>query len=254
MAEGTRIKSLENALHVLLSIPADRSITVTALSQEAGLTKGSTSKILATFRDFGFVSQDAVSKEYSLGPTLIAKGYQALHNLDIRQLAKPELRLLCDKYGVHAMLMIEQSNQVVIVEILEADSPWKMGMRLGECHPYYRGAGPKVLLAYQPQWKQDRTMEEIDFVPLTDKTIRNRESLERALEEIRQQGYCISQGEIVPNAFAVAAPVFGPDGLIVASIAISGQGDTLTQAQCQAIVQDVVESAKRVSRLGGMAD
>ena len=54
--ENRNIKSLENAINLLLSLSKKEYVSVTELSNDLGLTKGAVSKILA-FRNFDFVTK-----------------------------------------------------------------------------------------------------------------------------------------------------------------------------------------------------
>lgn len=251
MNDGTRVKALENGLNILMAIPAEKGITITMLSQQVDMTKSSICKILTTFRDYGFVSQDPVTKEYSLGPTLIAKGFQALNQLDIRALAKPELRRLTERYNENSMLMIEQNEQVVIIELCEADVPIKLTMRLGQCHPFYRGAAPKVLLAFQSEERIRSVVERIVFEPLTGNTIREKSVLLERLAQIRRDGYCISEGEIDSQTLAVAVPIMDAQNRIIASMAVSGPKSRVDRQNINPMIEDLKESANTISqRLG----
>jgi len=252
MNDGTRIKALENGLKILMAIPSGKGISITALSHQVDMTKSAICKILSTFRDYGFVSQDGVTKEYTLGPTLIAKGFQALNQLDIRALAKPELRRLTERYNENSMLMIEQNEQVVIIELCEADVPIKLTMRLGQCHPFYRGAAPKVLLAFQPEERIQSVVARIVFEPpLTDNTIHDKDVLLQRLAQIRRDGYCISEGEIDVLTLAVAVPILDAQSKIVASMAVSGPKSRVDRQNMRAMIEDLKDSARRVSqRLG----
>lgn len=149
MNDGSHIKSLENAMEVLLALPVDRSISVTELSKAVALSKSAVCKILRTLRDYGMVSQDPVTREYTLGYLFISKGYQVLEHLDIRKQAKPELKWLTDKYEENSMLMLEKDGHAIAVELCRAAGPFRMMIELGQLCPLNRGAGPKVLLAYQ---------------------------------------------------------------------------------------------------------
>ncbi|MPN33105.1 HTH-type transcriptional regulator KipR [bioreactor metagenome] len=182
---------------------------------------------------------------------MIAKGFQALNQLDIRALAKPELRHLTDRYNENSMLMIEQNEQVVIIELCEANVPIKLTMRLGQCHPFYRGAAPKVLLAFQPEERIRSVVERIVFEPLTGNTIREKSVLLERLAQIRRDGHCISEGEIDSQTLAVAVPIMDAQNRIIASMAVSGPQSRVDRQNIKSMIEDLKESAKRISqRLG----
>ncbi|MGI6331356.1 MAG: IclR family transcriptional regulator [Zhaonellaceae bacterium] len=252
--ENRNIKSLENAINLLLSLSKKEYISVTELSNDLGLTKGAVSKILATFRNFDFVTQDDQTKQYSLGPMLISLGYYAMNRLDIRKIAKPFLAKLSEKYNENTMIMMAQGEQVIVVELCESNLPIKLAMKLGECHPFYRGAAPKVLLAYMDEKKRDKIIDKMQFEPLTKNTITQKERLLQRLEEIKRDGYCISKGEIDLSIMAIAVPIRDFSGNVVASLAMSGPRGRMEEHNLENILQDLFKIADLISvQLGAKA-
>lgn len=252
MDNGSRIKTLGNALAVLMEIPSDRGISITELSGSVALTKSSICKILSTFRDFGFVSQDPVTKTYRLGPTLIQKGHQALQHLDIRRLAIDELRRLRDMFHESTMLMIPERNQAIVIELCEADKPIRMAMHLGQSYPLHRGAAPKLLLAYRPEEQIRAVVENLNFEKLTDTTITSAEKLYERLEKIRTEGYSFSPGEIEASGSAIAVPIFDVNEKVVASIAMCAPKTRMSSIEVRKQMTDeMIKSGRRVSYLLG---
>lgn len=254
LMENKNIKSLANGIQVLLAIPHGRMVSVTELSRNLGITKGSISKILATFRSFGFVIQDEQTKKYSLGPALITLGYQALNQLDIRELAKPHMKHLTNRYNENSMLMVIQNEQAIVIEQSEASGPIKLTVKMGESHPLYCGAIPKLLLAFMPEEKIRSIVEKLEFKPLTENTIIEPEILYEKLIEIRKTGYSVSIEEMTEDAMAVAVPIKDVSGEVIAGLGISGPKHRMESHELESLVQDLLISAERISKeLGAKA-
>ena len=247
MSASTRIKSLDSALTVLMDIPEDRSISVTQLSKDTGLTKSAVSKILATFADYGFVFQDEATKEFSLGPTIIAKGANVLRNVDLRQLVRPYLRHLSDIFNENSMLMIQQGDEALIAEYCEAKVSVRLSMRLAQRHKLYYGAAPKVILAYMPEEEREAIIRGISFRKHTAATIDSREKLEAALEKIRAEGQCFSGGEFDNNGIGIAVPVWDAHLLVPGSIAMNVPMFRVKEAPIDNMFHEMKECALKMS-------
>jgi DNA-binding IclR family transcriptional regulator len=250
-AEKTASKVLDNAITVLLAFPPEGSISVTELSDRVGLTKGAISKILATYRRHGFVLQSQETRRFYLGPTLIHLGYQSLNRLDIRSVAKPFLQELSRKYSENTMLMIAEGDNAMIIEQCESPLTVKVTMRLGEFYPLYRGAAPKLLLAHLPAERIDAIIEAARLEALTPFSITDKLELRTRLEQIRQDGYSVSAGEIDSSAKAIAVPVRDIYRNVVASIAIAGPKSRMETASVDDMLADLFQVSKEISgRLG----
>ena len=63
----------------------------------------------------------------------------------------------------------------------------------------------------------------------TDRTLTTREALEVELAKVRERGYAVADSELEPGLVAVAAPVRGPDGAVVAALSVSGPSVRLSR-------------------------
>jgi IclR family acetate operon transcriptional repressor len=75
------------------------------------------------------------------------------------------------------------------------------------------------------------------------------------LAEARERGYATDREELEPHLCCVAAPVYGRDGTVVASVSLSGPASRLSDPVAMAAVAvDVRATARQVStRLGAPA-
>ncbi len=62
----------------------------------------------------------------------------------------------------------------------------------------------------------------------------------------------LSMGERDPNCAAVASPVFGPDGMVLGAISLSGPKERFTPAAIKKATRQALSAAKLVTQaLGG---
>ena len=83
--------------------------------------------------------------------------------------------------------------------------------------PLHCSALGKVLLAYGAAQLPGGTLER-----RTDKTITSEAALRTELATVRTRGYAVTDEELEPGLIAVATPIRGYDGAVVAALSVSG--------------------------------
>jgi IclR family transcriptional regulator, acetate operon repressor len=83
------------------------------------------------------------------------------------------------------------------------------------------GAG-KVMLAHEPDGVVAAVMAQEPFAALTSHTLTTAAELEAELRRARARGYAIDREEYEEGVACVAAPIFGPDGEVLAAVSVSG--------------------------------
>ena len=81
----------------------------------------------------------------------------------------------------------------------------------------------------------------------TEATTTRRRDLEEALDKIAVDGFARTCEELEVGLNAVAAPVRGPDGEVVAALSVSGPSYRLTVDRLREITPAVVAAAERAS-------
>ena len=108
--------------------------------------------------------------------------------------------------------------------------------------PHSSGTG-KVLLAYQSEETIDSVTRQTGLPRFTPHTITDAEQLKGELENIRQQGYAVDYEEMEEGVRCLAAPVFGPDGRILAAMSVSGPAGRLDESR----LEELIPYIKRIS-------
>jgi IclR family KDG regulon transcriptional repressor len=122
-----------------------------------------------------------------------------------------ETVLLTRKFGRHS----------VCVERIEGSQAIRVTFERGHTQPLHAGASSKILLAYagNDEWKHYVSQPLERFTP---NTITDPEQLVEHLHEIREQGYCMSEGEVDEGALAVAVPILTPQRQLAAGLSVAG--------------------------------
>jgi DNA-binding IclR family transcriptional regulator len=119
--------------------------------------------------------------------------------------------------------------------------------------PVYAGATGLAILAFLPNSQIQAVIRSTGLRALTDKTITSPDSLIKELRATRNRGYAISRGQRMPDAGAIAAPVFSSFGNVVGDIVITLPKQRLDTAREKSLAQKVVKCAAALTAdLGGI--
>lgn len=218
------IAGVERALDVLSLFAEDgvSSLGVTEVADELDLSKAVVHRILTTLRAKEYVELDEDSRRYALGPASLTLGLKFLDRLDVQELAREALRDLVVRTNETATLSVRAGWTRVYVDQVTPPRDIKMVVQLGSSHPLHAGASSKALLAFLTPELRQAYLDRGEFSSVTDKTLTDRQKIERDVEAIRERGYSISLGERQEGAGSVAAPILNHEGLVVSVISVCG--------------------------------
>lgn len=248
---STGTEAAERVADVLLALSrSEVSIGVSAISRELSLSKAVVHRILQSLASRDLVRIDAETREYSLGPSATALGARALHQLDLRTVAREELITLRNETQETTTLSLLVVDKRTYVDQYVSAQEIKMTVELGRMYPLYAGASSRAILAFLPEADVARVFE-TGLEPLTGETIHDRDILAERLAEVHRDGYATSQGERQSGAGSVAAPVFGSDGRVIGSISVCGPLARFDPVTVKRYIPLVTAAAARISALLG---
>src|SRR5215203_571358 len=175
---GRPVGSVARAL-ALLDALAEEPAGVNALARRIGVNPSTASRLLATLENGGLVEREA-GGPYRLGLQLVALADRVLARLDVRDLARPQLRTLAETTGETATLSVPGAEEAVTVDFVPGESSVLSMARLGRPSIAHATATGKVLLAFTGR-------EPAALQPYTDRTITDPVRLRAELAAVREQ-------------------------------------------------------------------
>ncbi len=243
---GRTVGSVARAL-ALLDALAEGPAGVNALARRIGVNPSSASRLLATLESGGLVERDPGGGPYRLGLHLVALADRVLSRLDVRELARPQLRALVEETGETATLSVPGGEDAVTVDFVPGESSVVSMARLGRPSIGHATATGKVMLAFAGA--APATLD-----AYTERTITDPAVLAAELARVRDQGWAEAEGEREPDLNALAAPVFGRGGALAAILGLQGPAARLDADRRRAVLPELLRAASAVSRaLGGDA-
>ena len=247
------VQAIERGCRILdhLSV-GKQSYSIQDLSLSLNLPKPTIHRILSTLRNFGFVAQDELSREYHLGFRLVELGHTVLDRIDLRKVAEPFIASLSRivQETVH-LVILDQGEIVYLDKVEEVDDQrsLRMASRIGMRNYAHSCAVGKVLLATLPDVELDEIIAQKGLQRLTKNTIVHLEELKKHLADVKTQGYAIDDEENEEGIRCVAAPVRNDRGGVIAAISISGPSVRMTEERIHnRLIRQVMKSALQISK------
>jgi IclR family pca regulon transcriptional regulator len=216
-------QSLERGLSILSSFSAGRQlIGISELSRELGLTRSTTHRYVATLARLGYLHQDPGTRKYSLGARVLDLGFTAINSMELRQVATPHLKRLCDETGHTVNMAILDDVDIVYIDRHRAShrnqDAIDLDLHVGSRLPAYCTSMGKVLLAFLPVSERDDVLGHITFARRGPNTLTSRTALLAELERVRATGIAVNNEELAYGLRSVAVPVIAADGRAVAAV------------------------------------
>jgi DNA-binding IclR family transcriptional regulator len=244
-------QSIVRTLHILkLFDDANPRWSLHDLTQASGLNKTTLFRMLGALESEGLLEKDA-NGDYMLGSELIALGGRAARANNLRSCSHDPLRMLTQQTGETTTLEILRPDRdgtwstLVIDEVL---GRFLVGITqyIGSRLPIHATSTGKIMLAYLDADERD-TLLNGHFEQITDATLSDHDALLGELAQIHQQGYATAIGEMERGLVAIGAPIFDVNGRVQAAISLTGPSVRLRDAQINAYIPLVCQTAATIS-------
>lgn len=228
--------------------PESPERSLAELAEAVGLNRTTTYRLLSALQSEGMVERDGT--RYRLGPEIAALGARASGSGELRAAARTEMAALAESIGETVSIEVLVGRDVLILD--EVSGRYVVGTvpSVGTRWPAHATSTGKVLLAFA----RAETLAEFLSEPrarLTPRTIVATTAFGRELLRVQERGFAVTREELEAEFVAVAVPVRGASGAVVASLSIGGPRARLTTERVAALVAPLKEAAGRISaRLG----
>lgn len=229
---------------------SDGGLGVNELARRIGVNPSTASRLLATLEEAGVVERSP-GGPYRLGLKLLALSDRVLAQLDVRERARPWLAWLVEQTEETATLSVPAGAEAITVDFVPSPSTIVSMARVGRPSVPHATAVGKVMLAFASP-STHVTVEAGSLTVYTERTITDPAALEAALREIRESGIAWAVGEREADLSALAAPVLGRGGELVAIVGLQGPRARLPAAKRRALREPLRRAAAEISRsIGG---
>jgi DNA-binding IclR family transcriptional regulator len=243
---GSNLQSVRRALRALELI-SENECGVTELGRKLGVHKATASRLVATLAERGFVERDPITEKYRLGFGLISLAGAAMGGNDLVRTARPILEDLAERTRETVNLGVVSGGSVVYIDQVTGTRSIVSVNWVGQRTPLHCTSNGKVLLASMSESECDRLLRD-GLDRLTPRTIVDPDTLRAQFAEIGARGYAQTVEELEEGLNAVAAPVRGMSGDVVAALSVSGPAFRMRGLDLPRIGRATAEAAAVISR------
>jgi DNA-binding IclR family transcriptional regulator len=244
------MKSLAKALSVMdLLVSKNEEMSVTEISKELEMPKGTMHRILASLVQFKYARQDPDTKKYGLG----IRFYMMQSPLDrfkaLRAVMNPlmrELYLKC-KETVSAASLVD--DEIEYIERFESAMLLRVAIRVGTRFPAHCTATGKVLLSSLSDAELTQLYNGRSRIKkCTNSSITSMRELKKVLESVRKQGFGQDCEETLVGVNCIASPIYNLKGEMVAAISISGPRERMAPEKMEEFLPLLQETTGKISQ------
>jgi IclR family transcriptional regulator, KDG regulon repressor len=243
-------RSLERALQILNAFTGERTrLTLSQLSEILSLSRATVLRLCATLVKYGFLHQEPISKEYSLGLRLLELGSIVLHSFSLRKTASPFLNQLHRKLGKTLFLGILDQGQLIYIDKREdARNPITFTSNIGTHRPPYWGMLGPMLMAHLPETEVDTLLEKNPLTATTKKSFTQKKEFKKWLEKVRKDGFAVDEERTFDGITGLAVPIHDFRGKVIASLAVCFITSAVDVKELKRIIKETQKTALDISR------
>lgn len=244
------ISTIDRVLDVLdLFSEECPSITVATVAEKLGRPRSTAYRHIEVLKEAGLIEERGGGGVYRPGLKLLVLARLVRRNRTAMEVILAIMRQLAKETEESVVLTVPFGLHGVYLEEIESPHALHLTHGRGSLAPLHAGASGKALLAFLGEETIEAVIKQ-GLHAYSPQTITDPDKLREHLAEIRSRGYAISTQEWHPHIRGIAAPVFGADGRVVASIGASGPSHRLSMPKLQAMAPLVLDAAKRVQNSG----
>jgi IclR family pca regulon transcriptional regulator len=247
------INSLARGLRLLEKMAeAGEPLTLSQIAESMQMTLPTAYRFLYTLQEVNLIEKEPDRKVYRITPSVLKLGYGVFKSSELWNTAHPYLVRANQKYAETFNLAILEGDQILYIDRVKTRSILTINLEIGSKLPAYCTSMGRVLLAGLTRKEARKRLQSTSRKRHTGKTVTDIDKLEAILQEVRERGFAINDGELAPELYSAAAPVINREGKTIAALnmavnAAKHDKDYLNNVMVPAVIQ----CARRISAAMG---
>lgn len=245
------VQSVDRAVSVLEILAQRGEAGVSEVAAEIDVHKSTAFRLLGALEARGLVEQASERGKYRLGFGIVRLAGAVTGRIDIAEQGRPVCERLAAELGETVNIAVLESHYAINLYQVRGPGAVTAHNWVGQLTPLHATSSGKLLLAQLSAKSRNALLKEAGLEKLTPHTLTAKTRLEKNLDEARERGYAISVEEFELGLHAMAAPVHGRDGDVVAAVSASGPAYRFTVERMHELAPLLLKGAQEIShRIG----
>jgi DNA-binding IclR family transcriptional regulator len=229
---------------------SDRPMSLQAISRELGLVPSTCLYVLRALVAEELVAFEAETKRYSLEAGVLTLAREWLRRNKFNPLAPPQLDGISRRFGVTVVgVHVVGLEHMVVVAVSEAGQRVQLSVQIGSRFPALISATGRCIAAFGGYEEADLHKR---FAKLRWDEPPTFEQWMEQVEETRQQGFAVDNGNYISGVTVVAAPVWQAGPRPSHALIAVGVSGAMKRAGMPKIEQELLTAAQKLTtQLGG---
>lgn len=217
-----------------------------------GLPKQTVHRLISQLQLAGLVIREPHGRRVQLAARLAQFALNTLTNGPGRGERHAILAALVERTGETCNLTALAGTDIVYLDRVETAWPLRMMLAPGSHVPLHATSSGKLLASLLPKAQRERLLQQLSLRSFTDKTIIDREALERELVDTRKRRVGLNRAEHLRGLNGVAVPVMLDRQRACAAVAIQAPEARMTLEELQQHVPQLREAAQAIGKTFGL--
>ncbi|MFC7456475.1 IclR family transcriptional regulator [Brachybacterium sp. GCM10030267] len=241
------VQSVERAAQVLEILARDGQSGVGQIARELDVHVSTASRLLGALENHDLVERSEAGSVVQLGVGVLRLAASTRSGLDLTDQAGPVCDALAEELGETVNLAVYRSGSAVNLYQAEGTRTVALHNWVGGRTVLHATSSGKMLLAHLPR-DESEPLIAADLERFTERTITAPDLLRRELRIIRERGWAQAVEEFEDGLNAVAAPIYGPEGTVIAALSAAGPTYRLAPDELPAAAETLLGGAREISR------
>lgn len=247
------IQSVQRAIDILNCFSNSKpDVGINEISECTGLNVNTARGLINTMIANNLLIMDRSTNTYRLGSFFLGKA--GIIQAQIRSyiiMCKPLMNALAEKYHITVSLQIVNQDEIVSIYCAYPVST-SYYITLSEYTPLpeYVTSSGKLFLLHTLLPVRPNILDEITFTPYTPHTIKNKEELQKQLQEISFKGYSTEKEEFNEDVSSMAVPIFSFNKELIGTISVTVFASAMPRLE-EDLAKDLKKITQQIEKLLG---
>ncbi|MBO6716323.1 MAG: IclR family transcriptional regulator [Rhizobiaceae bacterium] len=241
-----RERSVDRIIHILEFLHGHgEGIRVGALAKALNAPRSSTYTLVNDLTQAGLLEIASDDQRIFFGKRMYLYGLNYIRENSLAKRARLEVDRLAKETGETSEFCMLQSGRYTIMYMRPGNRPFRISSAVGLQIPIPWTASGRLLLAGKSRAEIEELIADEDLVLPDGRRIAIDDFI-RAIADAQRDGYCLTKGLVDAVTQCLAAPIYGADGHVEATICLVLPVD-LSEEQLGALRDRLLQSSRMLS-------